>query len=216
MHKAKILIADDHVMIRDGIKSLLSKNKELCVVGEAQNGVEALQKYKTLKPDLLIMDISMPEMNGMDASREILKDDPDAKIIILSMYDDEDYISRCMEQGVKGYVVKNETGDELIYAVTTILKGQTYFSSQVQQVIFRKYSTTVAKKKSSVPEIKLTAREVEIVKLIAEGLTSQQIANKLFISPRTVETHRANLMKKTGAKNSIELIKKVEMIDVNH
>jgi DNA-binding NarL/FixJ family response regulator len=210
MNRVKILIADDHAMIRDGLKSLLSKNNELTVAGEATTGLEALEKYKSIKPDLLILDISMPDMNGMDAAEQILKDDPDAKIIILSMFDDEDYISRCMEHGVKGYVVKNETGSELDYAVNTVLKGQTYFSNQVQKVIFRKYSNNVSKKKQKEPEFKLTGREVEIVKLIAEGLTSHQMAEKLFISPRTVETHRANLMKKVSAKNSIELVKKIE------
>ncbi len=210
MAKSKILIADDHAMIRDGVKALLSQNKEWQVIGEAVNGAEAISKYNTLKPDLLILDISMPDINGMEAAQKILTDDPEAKIIILSMYDDEDYISRCMETGVKGYVVKNETGGELDYAVRTVLKGQNYFSSQVQQVIFKKYSSNVTKKKQKEPEVKLTSREIEIVRLISEGLTSHQMADKLFISPRTVETHRANLMKKVGVKNSIELVKKVE------
>jgi len=212
MQKSTILIADDHSMIRDGVKSLLTKNKELLVTGEATNGTQAILQYKDLKPDLLILDISMPDMNGMDVTQQILKDDPAAKIIILSMYDDEDYISRCMECGVKGYVIKNETGGELAHAVKTVLKGQTYFSSHVQEVIFKKYSNNVIKKKQKEPEVKLTSREVEIVKLISEGLTSFQMADKLFISPRTVETHRANLMKKVGVKNAIELVKKTEKL----
>jgi DNA-binding NarL/FixJ family response regulator len=214
MQKSKILIADDHSMIRDGVKSLLAKDKELVVAGEVSNGGQAIAQYKILKPDLLILDISMPDMNGMEVAQEILKEDPEAKIIILSMFDDEDYISRCMEHGVKGYVIKNETGNELDYAVKSVLKGQNYFSNQVQQVIFKKYSTSVIKKKQKEPEFKLTSREIEIVKLISEGLTSQQMADKLFISPRTVETHRANLMKKTGVKNSIELIKKMEKLGI--
>ncbi len=210
MPKSRILIADDHAMIRDGVKSLLSRDKDLTVVGEAASGNEAIRKFSELKPDLLILDISMPDLNGMEAAGQIIKHDPQAKIIILSMYDDEDYIAQCMETGVKGYVVKNETSDELAYAVNTVLKGQTYFSSQVQKVIFKKYTSNVTKKKEKEPDFKLTSREIEIVKLISEGLTSHQIADKLFISPRTVETHRANLMKKTSAKNVIELIKKIE------
>ena len=210
MTKFKILIADDHAMIRSGVRSLLQKSKEWTVVGEAVNGKEAIEKFNQLAPDLLILDISMPDMNGMECARLLLSESPEAKIIILSMYDDEDYISRCMEYGVKGYVIKSETGDELEYAVKTVLKGQSYFSSQVQQVIFKKYTTNVTKKKEKEPEIKLTSREIEIVKLISEGLTSHQMADKLFISPRTVETHRSNLIKKTGVKNSIELVKKVE------
>jgi len=214
MNKYKILIADDHAMIRDGVKLLLTKDKDLKVVGEATNGNEAVQKYSELKPDLLILDISMPDINGMEAAQQILKNDSQARIIILSMFDDEDYISRCMEYGVKGYVVKNETSEELAYAVRTVLKGQSYFSSQVQNVIFKKYTTQVTKKKQKEPEVKLTTREIEIVKLISTGLTSQQIAEKLFISPRTVETHRANLMKKVNVKNAIELVKKVEQMDL--
>lgn len=212
MSEAKVLIADDHAMIRDGIKALLSKNKELIVAGEASSGTEAVAMYKTIRPDLLIMDISMPDLNGMDAAKQILDTDHQAKIIILSMYDDEDYISRCMENGVRGYVVKNETGNELDNAVNAVLNGQSYFSHQVQKVIFKKYSTNVFKKKQQEFEVKLTSREIEIVKLISEGLTSQQMADRLVISPRTVETHRANLMKKTGVKNSIELVKKVEKL----
>lgn len=210
MRKVKILIADDHAMIRDGVRSLLSRNKEWSVVGEASNGEQAITFYNTLEPDLMILDISMPEKNGMEVAKHILSQHTNAKIIILSMFEDEDYISKCMETGVMGYVVKSETGDELEKAVQTVLRGQNYFSSLVQTVIFKKYSTNISKKKTVEPDVRLTAREVEIVKLIGEGLTSHQMADKLFISPRTVETHRANLMKKVGVKNSIELVKKVE------
>jgi DNA-binding NarL/FixJ family response regulator len=215
MYKSKIIIADDHSMIRDGLKSLLNQSSEWKVVAEATTGIEAVAKYQELKPDLLILDISMPELNGMEAAKQIITDYPDAKIIILSMYDDEDYIGRCMEYGVKGYVVKSETSLELTYAVKTVLKGQTYFSGQVQKVIFKKYSTNVTRKKPKEPEAKLTTREIEIVKLISEGLSSISIAEKLFISPRTVETHRSNLLKKLNVKNSIELVKKVEKMNIS-
>jgi DNA-binding NarL/FixJ family response regulator len=214
MNKYKILIADDHAMVRDGVKNLLKQNKDYAVVGEASSGREALDQYETLKPDLIILDISMPDMNGMDVSREILAADPSANIIILSMYDDEDYISRCLEFGVKGYVVKNESSSELDYAIKSILQGKNYFSRQAQDVIFKKYSQNVSKKKQREDLIKLTNREIEIIKLIAEGLTSQEMADKLFISPRTVETHRANLMKKVGVKNAIELVKKAQQLDL--
>jgi len=214
MQKYKILIADDHAMIRDGIKSLLAQNKDYEVVGEAINGKQALEMFEQLSPDLILMDISMPLMGGMEAAEEILKAHPDARIIILSMYDDEDYISKCMELGVKGYVVKSESGSELDYAIKSVVVGKNYFSSQVQNVIFKKYSSVVKAKKQREPEVKLTAREMEIVRLIAEGLTSQEMAERLFISPRTVETHRANLMKKTGVKNAMELVRKVERMGV--
>lgn len=214
MKKFKVLIADDHAMIRDGVRSLLSKNKELIVAAEASNGTEAVNFFHSMKPDLVILDISMPDINGMEVARQILTEDPEARIIILSMYDDEDYIDQCMQSGVKGYVVKNETGDELDYAVKHVLKGQNYFSSQVQKIVFKKYSNNVSKKKQKEPEVKLTSREVEIIHLISEGFTSHQMADKLFISPRTVETHRANLMKKLTAKNAVELVRKAREMQI--
>jgi DNA-binding NarL/FixJ family response regulator len=214
MPKHKILIADDHAMVRDGVKNLIQQNKELIVIGEARSGNETLELYDKLQPDLLIMDISMPDMNGMEVSRAILARNPNANIVILSMYDDEDYISRCLEYGVKGYVVKNESGSELDYAIKSVLQGKNYFSRQAQDVIFKKYSQNVSKKKTKEDTINLTKREIEIIKLIADGLTSQQMADRLFISPRTVETHRANVMKKLTVKNAIELVKKAQQLNL--
>lgn len=213
MCKVEILIADDHAMIRQGVKSLLSRNAQWNVVGESVNGREAIQHFHELRPDLMILDISMPEVNGMDVAKHILTGNQDAKIIILSMYNDDDYISKCLEHGVRGYVVKSETGDQLEQAVETVLRGECYFSSDVQKSIVKRYSNDLAKKKT--PDVeRLTVREIEIVKLIGEGLTNQVMADRLFISARTVETHRANLMKKMGAKNAIELVNKVKRLGV--
>lgn len=214
MQKFKVLVADDHALIRDGIKNLISQNQDLTVVAEARSGIEALGQFEEHHPDLIILDISMPDKNGMEVSREILLRNPNAKIIILSMYEDEDYISRCLECGVKGYVVKSESGGELDHAIRAVLEGRNYFSRQAQNVIFGKYSRNIARKKRHEEIISLTKREVEIIKFIAEGFTSQQIANKLFISPRTVETHRANIMKKIGVKNAVELVKKVHQLEL--
>jgi DNA-binding NarL/FixJ family response regulator len=214
MSKYQILIADDHAMVRDGLRNLIRQNKDYSVIGEAKSGNEALDLYDSLKPDLIILDISMPDINGMEVSKEILDKNPEAGIIVLSMYDDEEYVSRCLELGVKGYVVKSESGSELDYAIKSVLLGKNYFSRQAQDVIFKKYSQTVGKKKQREELIKLTKREIEIIKLIADGLTSQQMADKLFISPRTVETHRANLMKKVGVRNAIELVKKVQSLEL--
>lgn len=214
MPKHKILIADDHAMVRDGVKNLIHQNPEMEVIGEATSGNQALELFDKLKPDLLIMDISMPDMNGMDVSKTILAKNPKANIVILSMYDDQDYISRCIEYGVKGYVVKNESGSELDNAIRAVLQGKNYFSRQAQDIIFKKYSQNVSKKKASDSQINLTKREVEIIKLIAEGLTSHDMANKLFISPRTVETHRANLMKKMSVKNAVELVRKAQHLEL--
>jgi DNA-binding NarL/FixJ family response regulator len=214
MSKYKILIADDHAMVRDGVKNLIRQNKDLVVIGEARSGNETLELYDQLQPDLLILDISMPDVNGMEVSRAILTKNPNANIVILSMYEDEDYISRCLEYGVKGYVVKNESGSELDYAIKSVLQGKNYFSRQAQDVIFKKYSQNVSRKKQQDDSVKLTKRELEIIRLISEGLTSQQMADKLFISHRTVETHRANLMKKLSVKNAVELVKKAQQLNL--
>ena len=212
MPKYKILLADDHEMIREGFKMILKRNKMYEVVGEALNGLEAIELYKSSRPDVVIMDISMPVLNGMEAAKAIIATDSNANIIILSMYDDEDYISQCTEYGIKGYVVKNESSNELESAIQAVIEGQTYFSSRVREVIVKKYTSAKSSKNKKEINFKLTARETEIVRLIAEGLTSQAIAEKLFISPRTVETHRANLMKKADVNNSIELVKKMEKL----
>ncbi|WP_073142396.1 response regulator transcription factor [Chryseolinea serpens] len=214
MKKHKIMLADDHAMIRAGVKNLLRESEDIVVIGEAENGRQAVDLYEELKPDLIILDISLPDMNGMEVTQKILAFDPSANILMLSMYDDEDYVGRCIENGVKGYVVKNESGEELEYAVHTILEGKTYFSQAVHKVILNKYKRAAVKKKERHEDIRLTAREIEIVKLIDDGLTSQQMADKLFISPRTVETHRANLMKKFAVKNSIELVKKARQMNI--
>lgn len=213
MTKYKILLADDHVMIREGIKILLKKNKEYDVIGEAVNGLDAIEKFKELKPDLVILDISMPELSGMDTAKQLLKIDPDALIIILSMFDDEDYIRLCIEIGVKSYVVKSESSEELVDSIKYVLAGETYFSSQVQQVVMKKYTRGVKSNKNQM-RVKLTEREIEIVKLISDGLTSHEIASKLFISSRTVETHRSNLLSKVDAKNSMEMLKKLDDLDI--
>jgi len=214
MVKIKVLIADDHSILRDGIQALLGRIKNLKVVGEASTGQEAVDKFFELNPDVLVMDISMPVKTGMDASFEILESNPDAKIIILSMYDDEEYIDRCLELGVKGYVVKSESGKELEQAIEAVLEGKNYYSHRVQEVIFRKHTLQINKKKRELPAVNLTRREVEIIQLISEGMTSPQMADKLFISPRTVETHRSNLLKKLNVKNAIELMKKAQQLQL--
>lgn len=210
MKKWKILIADDHTMMRDGIRSLIHRNDDWEVIGEASNGADALKLYYKLDPDITILDISMPEKNGMEVAREILQNDPDALILILSMFDDGEYVSQCIEVGARGYVVKSESGVELEEAVNAVTSGKTFFSSRAQLSIFDKFKEDIRRKKELESMVRLTNREVEIVRLLSEGHTSMQIASKLNISVRTVETHRSNLLKKIGVKNAVELVKKAE------
>ena len=208
MNKYKIILVDYHALIRAGVKNLLKQSRDMVVIAEVETGMKAIDKYEELKPDLMVLDISLPDINGMEVSQKILELDPRANILMLSMYDDEDYVSRCIENGVKGYVVKSESSQELEYAVRTILQGKTYFGRKAQELILNKYKRAISRKKERNNNVKLTPREIEVIKLIDDGLTSNEMADKLFISPRTVETHRANLMKKFAVKNSIELVKK--------
>ncbi|GHN02707.1 DNA-binding response regulator [Cytophagales bacterium WSM2-2] len=214
MNKHKIVLVDDHSMIRTGVKDILKHSEEMMVVGEADSGAKAIRMYEEIKPDLIMLDISLPDINGMDVSRQILEFDPAANILMLSMHADEDYVCRCIQHGVKGYVVKDESAQELERAVSTILEGKTYFGRKAQEVILNKYKRTAVGRKEKSDNVKLTPREIEIINLIDTGLTSNEMADKLFISPRTVETHRANLMKKFGVKNSIELVKKARSLHI--
>jgi len=192
MSKYRIILVDDHALIRAGVKNLLKQSRDMVVIAEVETGMQAIDKYEELKPDLMVLDISLPDINGMEVSQKILELDPLANILMLSMYDDEDYVSRCIENGVKGYVVKSESSQELEYAVRTILQGKTYFGRKAQELILNKYKRAISRKKERNNNVKLTPREIEVIKLIDDGLTSNEMADRLFISPRTVETHRAN------------------------
>lgn len=207
----KILLADDHQLVRNGIKIFLESENEFEVVGEAKDGNEAIEKNMELKPDLVLLDISMPDKNGLEAAPEILSAPNAPKIVMLSMYLDEQYINSCMEAGVHGYIHKGADKEELVNGVKKVMEGISFYSKDVRDVMVNNYINSLKKKKQQLaqPKISLTKRELEIVKLIMKGYTSNQIAEELYISNRTVDTHRANLMQKLEVKNSIELINKV-------
>jgi DNA-binding NarL/FixJ family response regulator len=212
MKKVKIILVDDHSLIRHGIRTYLSdKPDEFEVIAEAHNGEEALHLAELHRPDVVLMDISMPGMNGMQTSEKMLALLPEVRILILSMHLDPQFIQECLTLGVQGYLFKSVGKEELQEAVRTIMEGDTYFSPEVREVVMQIYTHSLKKKKQdlSAPDFTLTNREKEVVQLLMDGKTSQEIADKLFISPRTVDTHRANLMQKFKTKNTIELIKKV-------
>ncbi|UII24192.1 response regulator [Fulvivirga ligni] len=208
MKRYKVIVADDHDLFREGIKTLLKKMNNIVVEGEAKKGSQVVELYKKASPDVVIMDISMPGLNGIEATKEILKYDSTAKIIILSMHDDEEYIGRCLDAGVKGYVIKSESGMELRHTIELVLQGKSYFSHYAQDVVLNRLKNFRTQKNTSVDHPHITKREYQILSLIAQGLTSNAIAEKLFISIRTVETHRTNIMRKLGVKNVVELINK--------
>jgi DNA-binding NarL/FixJ family response regulator len=199
----KVLIADDHQMFVDGLKSLLEEEKELCVVGEAKNGLEVLEICDREPIDIVIMDINMPLMDGIQTSRELSKRHPTIKILGLSMYNDRDYISDILKAGALGYVLKNTGKENLLKAISTLQSGANYLSDEVSKTLL---STFIKNVQNDQTMEKLSDREIEVLECIASGLTTHEIGDKLFISKNTVETHRKNLLYKLKARNTAELV----------
>lgn len=210
----KIIIADDHLLVRNGIKSLLEEEVTLEVIGEAANGQEALNLAKELRPDLLIIDVRMPIMDGIEAVGHLHNYSPNTKAIVLSMHDSEEYILKSIKAGASGYLLKDTGKSEFIKAINTISKGGKYFSGDISNVIVSSYlqNSNSEPKKAQTPISThgLTKKEVEILLLILSGRTNTEISDNLGKSKRTIETHRFNLMKKLNVKNLIELSSKAK------
>lgn len=209
MKNIKILIVDDHEVVRDGLKNILLSLNNMAIAGEAANGEDAISMYDSLKPDLVIMDISMPGMNGIEATRIIKENDPNAKILILTMHDNQEYLNQIIRSGAKGFVLKNTDKEELLDAVRTVADGENFFSKDISKLIIDNYirSAKETDKNEGYKEVPLTKREIEILKYIAEGNSNQEIANKLYISYNTVDTHRKNIMHKLSIKNTAGLVR---------
>ena len=205
----KIVLADDHVMFRRGVKSLIQGMKNVEVVGEAGDGLELLQLLKDIQPHLVIMDISMPNLRGLEATREIKNLHPGVKVLILSMHKDREYLYHALTAGAEGYLLKEDADGELMLAIQTLRQGGTFISpllsTQMADIFVDKFQA--GGEPSMAAGEPLTTREREIVKLIAEGKSSKEIGELLFISSRTVQHHRANIMKKLNVKNTTELVK---------
>jgi len=203
----KILIAEDHQIVGNGIKPMLEKEADFKIVGEASNGLEALSLLKSgVRTDIILTDISMPEMDGMTLSNQLRSHYPDIKVIILSTMDHEKYIFDAFNLGIKGYLLKNITIEELVFSIRHVMAGYQLICAKLgMQMLNRAAKTEVTPNNSSY--LNITAREREILLLTADGYTNNEIADKLFTSKRTVEGHRQSLIKKTGAKNTAALIK---------
>ena len=197
----RILLADDHQIVRQGIKALLEQ-KGFSVVGEASEGHEAIRMAKELHPDVAVLDLGMPLVNGISAAREILRDCPKMKIILLTMHTDEHYVLDALQAGVAGYVVKTEAGSDLIRAVNDVLNGSTYLSSKVSRAIVQAYL-----EKRDIVSDPLTARERQVLQLIAEGKTTKELASLLGISPKTAEAHRTKIMNKLETHGTAGLVR---------
>lgn len=198
MEKTGIIIVDDHRLFRSGLKYILEATEKYEVLAEASDGFELLELLEHTKPQLVILDISMPGMNGIEATKIALVKYPALKIIILSMYSEKEYYNSLLDLGIKGFVLKDADNDEFFLAINKVLSGETYFSQELLLSIIRE---------SNLPDpVQLSQREREILGLISQGLSNQEISALLNISKRTVERHRTNLLEKTGSKNSIRLI----------
>ena len=202
----KILLADDHKITRDGLKALLENQKNMIVIGEAENGRQAVRLALELAPNIVVMDINMPELNGIEATRQIISELPDTKIIALSMYSDKRYVVGMLKAGVSGYLLKNCAFDELVSAISAVVSNQNYMSQKIANTVMKDYANILESSDTS-PAAQLTAREREVLQLIAEGLKTKDIADRIHVSVKTVETHRQQIMRKLNAKSVAELTK---------
>jgi len=203
--KAKIVIAEDHTILRESLRALLSLQEDLDVVGEAEDGREAIRRVEELTPDLILMDLSMPKMNGVEAIREIRRRVPETKILTLTVHKAEEFVLEVLQAGADGYIPKDASSNELVMAIKSVLMGKRYLSPSVSKVVIEGYLESKRTFVSSTPWETLTKREREILKLIAEGHKNKEIADFLCISVKTVEKHRANLMKKLGLHSAAAL-----------
>jgi len=199
--KYRIVIAEDHTILREGLRSLLSSHPEFEMVGEAEDGREAIRCVEKFKPDLVLTDLSMPRMNGMDAIKEIKRRNPKTKVLVLTVHKAEEYILSTFKAGADGYLLKDSTHTELVLAVKKVLSGKPYLSPEVSEKVIEGYLEGKKTLKVQTSFETLTSREREILKLIAEGYRNKEIADDLCISVKTVEKHRANLMEKLNLHN---------------
>lgn len=228
MEKIRVLLADDHTILREGIRILLEAEPDMDIVGEAGDGEEAVKLALELKPDIVLMDIAMPGMNGLEATRRLRAADPDIHVLILSMHEDQDYVVPILEAGASGYVLKRTAASELVSAIRAVYEGNSFLYPSVAKMLIQNYLRRQgeAEDAGDVDETAsggvpipggalpgrekaklLTPRELEVLRLIVDGLTNREIAEKLFISIKTVQAHRGNMMEKLGLHDRVELVK---------
>jgi two-component system response regulator NreC len=202
----RVLIADDHGIVRQGLRALLEKSEEVSVIGEAADGREAVRLAAELRPDIVVMDIAMPMLNGIDAAAQILNREPNTGIIILSMHADESYILRALNAGAKGYLLKDSAEGDILPAVRAVARGKPFFSPVIAATLLDEYLQTMKQHKVQDSYDLLTDREKEVLQLLAEGKTNKDVAALLNLSPYTVESHRTNLMQKLNLHNTAEIV----------
>lgn len=217
MKKIRVLIADDHGVLRDGIRALLSLYDDMEVVGEAEDGLEAVEKTEKLQPDVVLMDLAMPRLGGLEATLELRRRKMPTKVLVLTQYDDKEYAFPLLEAGAAGYIPKKAVGTDLVLAIRAVHSGQSFLYPSVAKAVVDRYLQLKGGKRPKSRYDQLTDREKEILKLLAEGRSNKEIAELLCLSVKTVMTHRANIMEKLDLHNRTELVKfaiRVGLVDV--
>lgn len=207
MSKIRVLIADDHAIVREGVRAILALSEDIAVVGEAADGREAIEAARRLRPDVILLDIAMPGLGGLEATVEIRKENPDARILVLSQYDDREYVRRFLKLGVAGYVLKKAAGSALTAAIRAAHRGGLVLDPEVAREAIRDQSADAAGPGDADPYEGLTDREKQVLKLVAEGRTNKEVAEMLAISVKTAMSHREHIMEKLGLHSRTELIK---------
>lgn len=202
----RILLGDDHGIVRRGMRALLETEADMSVVGEAADGLEVLRLCDELRPDVLVLDIAMPRLNGIDVAERAVKHNPALKVLFLSMYADESYVLRALSAGAKGYLLKDATEQDLVPALRTVSQGRPFFSSAISAMLLTDYMRHLQQRGQEDSYRLLTDREKEVLQLLAEGRTNKEVAALLDVGVSTVETHRANLMQKLGLHNTAEIV----------
>ena len=208
MHKIKVLIADDHTLVRQGLRMMLAGQTDIEVVGEASNGREAVQGARELDPDVVVLDLSMPILNGLEATRQIVKDNPRIGVLVLTMHHNEEYVFQVLKSGAKGYIIKESGIDEMVRAVRAVYRHENYLDRRISKDVIEEYIKRAGHTDAAgFPKDILTPREREVLKLIAEGKSNKEIAQILELSVKTVDVHRTNLMKKLDIHDVATLVK---------
>jgi len=203
--KHKIVIVEDHQLFRDGLKAMLTKRGDLDLIGEAEDGIEAVKVIRKLKPDMVLLDLSMPKMNGISVLKEVRRELPDTRILLLTIHESDQHILEAFEAGADGYCIKDSSQQELMLAIDSVLEGRTYISPGISDLVMEGFLATRKKLKTQTRWDTVTQREREVLKLLAEGYTNKEIGDLLHISVKTVEKHRANLIGKLDLHNVAQL-----------
>jgi two-component system response regulator NreC len=207
MPKIRVLIVDDHAIVRDGLAALLALTDDIEVVGEATNGLEALDLVGQVKPDVVLMDISMPVMDGMEATRLMTRDHKHVKILVLTQHDDKEFVFPVIESGAAGFISKSAAANELTQGIRAVYQGDSFLSPPIARMLLDSYKTGAGRMKPKDPYELLTDREREVLKLLAEGRSTHEIAELLVITPKTVEGHKTRLMMKLGIHGRVDIVK---------